>query len=87
MRALLTILMHYRAATHPGTGFSPSEAMFGEHLRLPAESIFDYRSTLYNVDIDSTVKDLADFGGVLLARSLIKATNEKYRQSMAAEYD
>jgi hypothetical protein len=84
VETLPMVLLHYRAAIHPGTGYSPAYLMYGERLRLPCAKLLDYRNSNYTVDVGSTVKKMADC--LEVANRVVQETNEKYRLQMVADY-
>jgi hypothetical protein len=84
VETLPLVLLHYRAAVHPGTGYSPAFLMYGEDIRLPCEKLLDFRTTRYTVDIDSAVQAMADC--LAAANKVVLETNEEYRAQMVKDY-
>jgi hypothetical protein len=84
VETLPMVLLYYRAAIHPATGYSPAYMMYGEGLRLPCAKLLDFRNPQHTVDMETTVKEIAD--SLAVANKVVLQTNERYRAQMVEDY-
>jgi hypothetical protein len=84
VETLPMVLLYYRAAIHPRTGYSPAYLMYGEQLRLPCAKLLEFRNSKQTVDIESTVQEMVDC--LAVANKAVLQTNEHYRTQMIEDY-